>query len=76
MAGAFDGRCQGALMQSACAGLPSWADLAIFSDEAAQHIRAFIVDADVLVCTELANLGPRYKAARTRKSLIFIGCFF
>lgn len=76
MAGAFDGRCQGALMQGTSAGLPSWANLAIFCDEAAQHVCAFIVDADILICAELADLGTRYKAARTRKSLVFIGHFF
>ena len=76
MAGAFNGGSQSALMQSASPGLPSWADLTIFGDEAAQHISAFIIDADILVCAELADLGSRYKAARTRKSLVFIGHFF
>lgn len=76
MAGAFDGGSQSALMQSAGAGLPSWADLAIFGDEAAQHVCAFVIDADILICAELADLGTRYKAARTRKTLVFIGRFF
>lgn len=76
MAGAFDGGCQSALMQSAGAGLPSWTDLTFFGDEAAQHICALVVDADILVCAELADLRSRYKAARAGKSLIFIGCFF
>ena len=48
MAGAFDGGSQGALMKCACTGLPSWSNLAIFGDEAAQHISIFIINTDIL----------------------------
>ncbi len=76
MTGAFDGGSQGALMQCAGPGLPSWSDLAIFRDEATQHIRILVVDTDILVYAELADLGARYITARTRKSFIFICIFF
>ena len=65
MAGAFYGGSQGALMKRASPGLPSWSNLAIFGDEAAQHIHIFVINADILVCAELAYLWARYKAART-----------
>lgn len=65
MAGAFDGGSQGALMQCASPGLPSWSNLAIFSYEAAQHINVFVINADILISAELADLGSRYVAART-----------
>lgn len=63
MAGAFDGTGQGPLMARAGAGLPSWADLAIFGHEAAQHVGVFVIDGNVLICAKLANFWARYKAA-------------
>jgi len=65
MAGAFYGGSQGALMKRASPGLPSWSNLAIFGNEAAQHIHILVINADTLICAELADFGSRYKAART-----------
>ena len=65
MAGTLDGTGQRTLMQRACAGLPSWSNLAIFGYKTAQHISIFIINADILVRTELADLGARDKSART-----------
>lgn len=65
MAGTFDGAGQGTLMQRASTGLPSWSDLAVFGYKSAQHISILIIDADILIRAELADLGTRNKPART-----------
>jgi len=72
MPGAFDGASQGALMTRTGAGLPSWADFAVFGHEAAQHISVLVIDGDSFICAELADLGTRYETARSRKAFAFI----
>ena len=57
MAGTFDGVSQGALVLCAGAGLAARTDFAFFGCEATQDIDLFVVDCQVLVCTELADLG-------------------
>lgn len=65
MPGAFDGTRQRALMARASAGLPSWADLAVFGYETAQHIGVLIIYGNSFICTKLADFRARHKTARS-----------
>jgi hypothetical protein len=58
MAGAFNRVGQLALVASASARLTARADLAFFGYIATQQIYGLIVNLDVLIHTELADLGP------------------
>jgi hypothetical protein len=59
MTGALDGVGKSSLMFCACASLAAWADLAFFGCETAQDIDLFIIDCQVFIGAELANLGTR-----------------
>ena len=63
MAGAFDGVCQGALVFGAGTCLAARPDFAFFGCEAAQDIHLFVINSQVFVGAELANLGTRIVAA-------------
>jgi len=63
MAGTFNGVSQGALVLCAGAGLAAWTDFAFFGCEASQYIDLFVVDCQMFVCAELADLGARIVAA-------------
>lgn len=63
MAGAFDGMGQDALVFCAGTGLAPRADFAFLGGEAAQDIDLFVIDRQVFICTELADLGARIVAA-------------
>ena len=76
MAGTLDGSGERPLVAGAGACLPSWADSAIFGDEAAKKIVALIIDGDILVCAELADLRARNKSAWAGKSFVFVYIFF
>ena len=56
---AFDGTGQLTLMACARARLAPRPDLAFFGDEPAQQIILFVVDLDILISAELADLGAR-----------------
>jgi hypothetical protein len=55
MTGSFNGSSQDALMLSTGSGLSTGADLSLFSDQAAQNIRLFVVNGQMLISTELAD---------------------
>lgn len=71
MASALDGYRQLALVSGAGTGLAPWTDFAIFGDEAAKHIDLFVIDADILVCAELADFGTSNEAAWAGTLLCF-----
>jgi hypothetical protein len=56
MAGAFNCTGQGALVFGASTGLAAWADLPFFRYETAQNVRLFIINRQVFIGTELADL--------------------
>ena len=70
MACAFDLAGQLALMGGACARLTSWADLSVFGYESAEHIDLFVIDAQIFVCTKLADLGTSNEPAGTAITLL------
>jgi hypothetical protein len=59
MTGTFNRVSQLALVASASARLTARADLAFFSYITTQNINGLVVDLDILVYTELAELGSR-----------------
>jgi hypothetical protein len=63
MACAFDLAGQLSLVGGAGARLTSWADLSIFGYKSAEHIDLFVIDAQILVCTKLADLGTSNESA-------------
>jgi hypothetical protein len=70
MACAFNLAGQLPLVGGAGACLTSWADLSIFSYESAEHIDLFVIDAQVLVCTKLADLWTSYEPAGSTVTLL------
>jgi hypothetical protein len=54
--GALDGAGQHPLVPGARAGLAARPDLSVIGDETAKHVGLLVVDADTLVCAELARL--------------------
>ena len=60
MASAFDGGREFTLVLCAGSRLASRPDFTVFGNETAQEIRRFIIDYDVFIGTELANLRPGY----------------
>jgi hypothetical protein len=58
VASTFDCRGQFTLVAGAGSRLAAWPDLAIFSYEPSEHIGSFVVDDNILVCTELTDFWP------------------
>jgi hypothetical protein len=63
--GAFDSSRKYTLVFCACTGLAARANLAFFGYQAAQYIRLFVIDRQVLVSTELADFGAGIITALT-----------
>jgi hypothetical protein len=66
VAGTLDGAGELALVASASASLAAWADFAFFGYKTAKNIDLFVIDRDIFICAELANLGARNVASPAR----------
>jgi hypothetical protein len=66
VASTLDSNRQLALVTGASACLAAWSDFAFFGYKPAEDINLCVIDRNILICTELANLGARYVAPSAR----------
>jgi hypothetical protein len=63
VAGAFDGSSDFTLMLGASSRLAARTNFSVLYDKAPQHIGVFVINDNVFIGAELADFGPRKKAA-------------